>query len=71
MACTDVGPVAPPTHLLKRGDWRKPGEVVAPGFLSAIDDREADLKANNGTTGRRAARYSPVLKGALVLITTG
>ncbi|MFL5339267.1 MAG: DUF1549 and DUF1553 domain-containing protein [Gemmataceae bacterium] len=56
MACTDVGSIAPATHLLKRGDWRKPGEVVAPGFLSALDDREVDLpKSATGTTGRRSA----------------
>jgi hypothetical protein len=57
MALTDIGPEAPPTHLLKRGDWRKPGPVVAPGFLSAIDDRAADVPTpapGARTTGRRA-----------------
>jgi hypothetical protein len=56
MALTDVGPVAPATHLLKRGDWRHPGPEVAPGFLSAIDDKTADLPkqpAGAKTTGRR------------------
>jgi hypothetical protein len=54
MACTDLGREAPPTHLLKRGDWQKPGENVAAGFLSAIDDREAEFAATTGaTTGRR------------------
>jgi hypothetical protein len=52
----EVGPVAPPTHLLKRGDWRKPGEAVVPGYLSAIDDRDADCTPPRpGTTGRRSA----------------
>jgi hypothetical protein len=56
MGMTDIGPVAPPTHLLKRGDWRHPGEEVKPGFLSAIDDRDAELPAATGpTTGRRSA----------------
>jgi hypothetical protein len=53
---TDVGPVAPPHHLLKRGTWQKPGEEVVPGFLSAIDDRDAEVtRTPQGTTGRRAA----------------
>jgi hypothetical protein len=57
MALTDVGPVAPATHLLKRGDWRHPGKEVTPGFLSAIDDRPATIpapKSGATTTGRRA-----------------
>ncbi len=55
-AMTDVGPVVPPTHLLKRGNWQKPGEEVVPGFLSAIDDRDAEVTPTpQGTTGRRAA----------------
>src|SRR5262249_46192809 len=54
MACTDVGAVAPPTRLLHRGDWRKPEGVVAPGYLSAIDDREAKFSGAT-TTGRRTA----------------
>jgi len=56
MGMTDVGPVAPPTHLLKRGDWRKPGGEVAPGFPSAVDDRDAEpIPTPAGTPGRRAA----------------
>jgi len=57
MAITDVGPVAPPTYLLRRGDWRHPGKEVAPGFLSALDDRTARVagpKPGARTTGRRA-----------------
>jgi hypothetical protein len=57
MALTDVGPVAPPTHLLKRGDWRHPGKEVEPGFLSALDERSATVtapKPGATTTGRRA-----------------
>lgn len=56
MAMTDVGPVAPTTFLLKRGEWRQPGQEVLPGFPSAIDDRNATLVTNaRGGTGRRAA----------------
>jgi Protein of unknown function (DUF1553)/Protein of unknown function (DUF1549) len=57
MAFTDVGREVPPTHLLKRGNWRKPAEEVRPGFLSAFDDRLADVTptADGKTTGRRSA----------------
>ncbi|HET6573036.1 MAG TPA: DUF1549 and DUF1553 domain-containing protein [Fimbriiglobus sp.] len=56
MAMTDVGPVAPPTHRLIRGNWNRPGNEVVPGFLSAIDDRDAECKPTpQGTTGRRTA----------------
>jgi hypothetical protein len=57
MTLTDVGPVAPPTHLLKRGDWRHPGKELTPGFLSALDTRPVhipDPKPGATTTGRRA-----------------
>jgi len=55
MIMTDVGPQCPPTHLLKRGSWRNPGDELVPGFLSAIDDRDAPVKAAGSTSGRRAA----------------
>ena len=55
LACTDVGMEAPPTHVLKRGVWDKPAEEVQPGFLSAIDDRVANLNSSHTTTGRRSA----------------
>jgi len=56
MACTDVGAIVPETRLLHRGDWRKPQGVIEPGFLSAIDDRFAEVKPTNyGTSGRRRA----------------
>ena len=55
MGMADVGPVAPPTRLLKRGDWRKPAAELVPGFLSAFDDRDADIKPVGGSPGRRAA----------------
>src|SRR5205823_998233 len=43
MSFTDVGPDVPATHVLKRGNWRKPAEEVRPGFLSAFDNRLADV----------------------------
>ena len=56
MAMTDLGPTCPPTRLLRRGDWRKPGEELAPGFLSAVDDRDAEVTPSPaGTSGRRTA----------------
>ena len=57
MAMSEIGVTAPPTFLLKRGDWRARGAEVAPGFPSAIDDREApipDQPKNAHTTGRRS-----------------
>ncbi|MBO0697405.1 MAG: DUF1553 domain-containing protein [Zavarzinella sp.] len=57
MAFTDIGREAPPTRVLQRGNWRKPGDEVRPGFLSAFDDRVADVRppADRKTTGRRTA----------------
>ena len=56
MGMSDVGPQAPVTHLLKRGNWRKPSDELEPGFLSTIDDREPKIAATAaGTTGRRTA----------------
>jgi hypothetical protein len=55
MAMTDL-PAAPPTRLLKRGNWRNPGEELEPGFIATIDNREAAIKpAASGSPGRRAA----------------
>jgi hypothetical protein len=57
MGMSDVGPAAPPTFMLKRGELKNPGREIAPGFLSVIDDREAPAAGDpkRGTTGRRAA----------------
>jgi hypothetical protein len=56
MGFSDVGRDVPPTRLLKGGNWRKPGEEVKPGFLSAFDDRlaEVTLSADAKTSGRRS-----------------
>jgi len=55
MAMTDL-PVPPPTRLLKRGNWRTPaGRELSPGFIAAIDDRDAEVTPTGRTPGRRAA----------------
>ncbi len=51
---TDL-PTPPPTMLLKRGDWRKPGEELVPGYIGVITDKDADAKPANGSPGRRSA----------------
>ncbi len=57
MAMTDIGADVPQTYFLKRGDWRKRDNEIKPGFLSAIEDKSADIKppASGKTTGRRTA----------------
>ncbi len=54
MTLTDVGSVAPPTRLLKRGDWRHPAQEVEPGFPSTCDARTALVTPKAATTGRRS-----------------
>jgi Protein of unknown function (DUF1553)/Protein of unknown function (DUF1549) len=57
MGMTEIGATAPPTYLLKRGEWKARGVEVPPGFPSAIDDREAPLPdqlLDAKTTGRRS-----------------
>lgn len=55
LAMSDL-PTPPPTKLLKRGNWRNPDkEELTPGFISAIDGRDADVKPTATTPGRRAA----------------
>ncbi len=54
---TDVGPEAPPTHVLNVGLYDSPGELVEPGFLSAVDRRPARITPPGSlrSTGRRSA----------------
>ncbi len=50
---TDVGPQAPPVTIPKKGNT-----PVAPGYLSVLDERDAEiapLSSVPGSTGRRAA----------------
>ncbi len=58
MGITDIGPVAPATYLLQRGNWRHKGEEVAPGFFALLDNgRPAPVPTapvNAATTGRRS-----------------
>jgi hypothetical protein len=53
----DIGPVAPATFLLKRGNMSHPGAEVQPGFLSAIGPSGTVSVPTHGaqTTGRRSA----------------
>ena len=56
---TDVSPTPPETHLLLRGDYATPGDVMPPAPLSALADPgttfTADESAGARTTGRRLA----------------
>ncbi len=54
MAMTDLA-TPPVTKLFKRGNWQKPGEDLAPGFFSVIDDRDANAQPLRSSSGRRAA----------------
>jgi hypothetical protein len=58
MALTDVGPVAPATYLLKRGNYRVKGDEVQPGYLTIFDPAPAKIAppaAGATSTGRRTA----------------
>ncbi len=58
MAVTDASPVAPPTHRLTLGDYRKPQEEVQPGFPAFLGASEPLIENPPGvpqSTGRRAA----------------
>ena len=51
----DLGPVAPPTHVLAVGNYARPLEEVQPGFLSILDPAPAKIVRPEGipSTGRR------------------
>jgi hypothetical protein len=57
MGIGDVGRVAPPTHLLAGGDWRKPGDELAPGFPKVLGSATPEISPSEGSnsTGRRTA----------------
>jgi hypothetical protein len=52
---TDGSEDVPATHVLEQGDYRHPGEAVAPGFFSALDPNPAEISKppNPATRGRR------------------
>jgi hypothetical protein len=53
---TDIGPEAPPTFVLHRGDWQRKKAQVEPGYLSIIDSKPAMIPSvSSKTTGRRTA----------------
>jgi hypothetical protein len=55
MSMADL-PTPPPTKLLRRGNWRFPAkEDLAPGFISVIERKDADIKPAGEKLGRRAA----------------
>lgn len=49
-AASDVGPVAPPVTIPKRGDT-----PIEPGFLTLLDDKPATIAPMPQSTGRRTA----------------
>jgi len=56
-AVTDIGPEAPPTFVLHRGDWQRKRTQVEPGYLSIIDSNPAAIppvSSGSKTTGRRS-----------------
>jgi hypothetical protein len=57
MAVTDIGLDVPPTNLLAGGDWRKPGELLQPGFPHFLDESTPDIRpiTERNSTGRRSA----------------
>ncbi len=56
LAWTDSGPKPPPLHLLKKGDPRRPGKAIDPGFLTmlaALDRPFAPPAAESKSSQRR------------------
>ena len=53
----DLGPEAPPTHILAVGNYARPLEEVQPGFLTILDPGPAKITpaAGGQSTGRRTA----------------
>ena len=59
-ALWDLKPDAHPTAVLRRGDFRNPGQIVKPGIARCFDDRSRPFqppqpKPDDVTTGRRKA----------------
>jgi hypothetical protein len=51
----DISSTAPPTYILRGGNWQAKGDEVQPGFLSVLDPSDAKITAPPGlnSTGRR------------------
>lgn len=49
LAATDVGPIAPPLTIPKRGET-----PIEPGYPTILDEHPAPVAPRDGTTGRRA-----------------
>ena len=50
----DLGVHAPPTHILRGGNWDAPGDEVQPGFLSILNPADAKVTPLGNSTGRRS-----------------
>lgn len=57
LSVSDVLKPVPAMHVLKSGDWRRPGAEVQPAFLSAIEGKGVvpEIKAAGDSPGRRLA----------------
>ncbi len=57
LSVSDVLKPVPAMHVLKSGDWRRPGAEVHPAFLSAIEGKGVvpEIKAVGDSSGRRLA----------------
>jgi hypothetical protein len=55
MGMAEIGRECPPTLILRRGNWRNPANEVKPGYLSTIDDRDAEVTPTANSSGRRTA----------------
>jgi Protein of unknown function (DUF1553)/Protein of unknown function (DUF1549) len=57
MSISDLGCEAAPVHLLQGGDWRKPTELLRPGFPEFLGGGKVDTSLPEGvvSTGLRAA----------------
>jgi hypothetical protein len=51
----DISSTAPPTYILRGGNWQAKGDEVQPGFLSILDPGDAKITPPPGlnSTGRR------------------
>ena len=57
LAVNDILKPIPPMHVLRGGDWRRPGAEVQPAFLSVIEGKgnQPEIKPVGNSSGRRLA----------------